>query len=192
MFMENNMLDFRGDITPARIQAYLVKINSWLKDRVTRVTQEDKTILERPFSKFLYDLCAQYKISQIYILGLIQKEQSALFKNTPPSDRVQNKILGYAITESGKIPGYDGFEMQFKSAIKQFRRYDTWEQVTQLQESKLYDDAEDRADLKAKGIDFDGTYKPQNTVEAKSILYNPRLAPLVQMGELYRKIEKDI
>lgn len=191
-FMEDYMLDFIPELTHMRIQEYLVKINSWLKNRITRVTQEDKTILERPFSKFMFDLCEQYKISQIYVLALIQKEQSALFRETPPKDSVQAKIVGYAITESGKIPGYDGFEMQFKSAIKQLSKYDTWSQVKNLETVQLCDDAEDRQCLKEMGVEFTGRYKPINKCEAKSALYTPRLYPLIQMGQLYNKIKAEI
>lgn len=204
-FVEDYMLDFIPEITSERIQKYLEKINSWLKDRVCEYPELDENgkpkkdedgeiiYIEKPFNEFIYDLCKEYQISQIYVLALIQKEQSALFRSAPPSDKTQAKIVGYAITESGKIPGYDGFEMQFRSAIKQLRRYDKWSQVTNLETVRgLCDDAEDKADLKTKGIDFTGSYKPKNKAEAKSLLYTPRLFPLVQMGELYKKIREVI
>ena len=182
-FVEDYMLKFVPAITGDRIQAYLEKINSWLRG----MTAEG-----RPFSYFLQDLCERYKVNQIWMLATIQKEQSALFRATPPSDKVINKILGYGIMETGTLPGYAGFEKQFKSAIKQFDKYDQWGQVRDYETYvvKLYDDVEDRADLKRKGIEFKGSYIAKNKAEAKSLLYTPRLAPLVQMGELYKKIEE--
>lgn len=184
-FVTEEMLNFIEEITSERIQAYLEKINSWLKNKMCS---------GKPFSLFLYDLCATHKVNQIWMLATIQKEQSALFRITPPSSSVQNKILGYAIMESGKLPGYDGFEKQFTSAIRQFKRYDEWEQVKNYTKIpvKLYDDAEDRAELKTKDIPFTEKYVATNKGEAKALLYTPRLAPLVQMGELYKKIDEVI
>ena len=181
-YVEDRMLKFDEAITGERIQNYLTKINSWLKG----MTAEGK-----PFAYFLQDLCRQHGVNQIWMLATVQKEQSALFRATPPPDRVINKILGYGIMETGTLPGYAGFEKQFKSAIKQFSKYDSWGQVVNYDTYvvKLYDDAEDRAELKQKGIKFTGSYIAGNKAEAKALLYTPRLAPLVQMGELFKEIE---
>lgn len=204
-YLENYMVEFVPAVTAEKIQAYLVKINSWLKDKICQVPvldeagkpkkNEDGKIITTPksFNQFIYDLCDQYKINQIYVLALIQKEQSALFTSKIPSEHIQNKIVGYAITESGKIPGYDGFEMQFMSAIKQLRRYDKWSQVTNLETVRgLCDDAEDRQCLREMGVESTSSYKPANIAEAKSMLYTPRMYPLIQMGQLYKKIEASI
>lgn len=182
MFINDEMLDFQPEITSARIQKYLETINSWLAQ---------KECNGKKFSEFLYELCDKYKINQIWMLASVQKEQSALFKSKPPSPVIQNKILGYAITESGKIPGFDGFETQFKSAIKQLRRYDSWNQVTGYETYvvKLFDDKEDRDELAKKGIKYTGSYTAQSKGEAKCLLYTPRLAPMIQMSELYNKIK---
>jgi len=181
-YVEDRMLKFDEAITGERIQNYLTKINSWLKG----MTAEGK-----PFAYFLQDLCRQHGVNQIWMLATVQKEQSALFRATPPPDRVINKILGYGIMETGTLPGYGGFEKQFKSAIKQFSKYDSWGQVVNFDKFvvKLYDDVEDRRDLERKGIKFTGSYVAQNVAEAKALLYTPRLAPLVQMGELFKEIE---
>lgn len=184
-YVEDYMLKFDPAITGERIQKYLEKINSWLKGM---------TADGRQFSYFLQDLCEHHKVNQIWMLATIQKEQSALFRATPPSDKVINKILGYGIMETGTLPGYAGFEKQFKSAIKQFDRYNEWGQVKNYDSFvvKLYDDVEDRRDLERKGIKFTGSYVAKNKAEAKALLYTPRLAPLVQMGELYKKIDEVI
>lgn len=184
-YVTDNMLEFRPDITGERIQKYLEKIGSWLAQRVCD---------DRPFAYFMQDLCEQYKVNQIWILATIQKEQSALFRATPPSSSVQNKILGYGIMETGKLPGYDGFEKQFTSAIKQFRRYDEWGQVKNYDSFvvKLYDDREDKQYLADRKIPVVSSYVAQTTGEARALLYTPRLAPLVQMGELYKKIDEVI
>lgn len=181
-YVEDYMLKFDPAITGERIQKYLEKINSWLKGM---------TADGRQFSYFLQDLCEHHKVNQIWMLATIQKEQSALFRATPPSDKVINKILGYGIMETGTLPGYTGFEKQFKSAIKQFDRYNEWGQVKNYDTYvvKLYDDVEDRCGLERKGIKFTGSYVAKNKAEAKALLYTPRLAPLIQMGELFKEIE---
>lgn len=184
-YVTDDMLKFRPDITAERIAKYLEKIGSWLSERMCD---------GRPFAYFLQDLCEHHKVNQIWILATIQKEQSALFRATPPSSSVQNKILGYGIMESGKLPGYDGFEKQFRSAIRQFERYDEWGQVKNYDHFvvKLYDDREDKQYLADRKIPAVASYVAQTTGEAKALLYTPRLAPLVQMGELYKKIDEVI
>lgn len=176
----NNILINDSDIwvgepvlTREDIQRFLNSIDSWLADKIVNVYGSDWF-----FSSYLHKICKTSGINVIYILALIQKEQSVLYKKTPPSPRVQSRILGYGMTESGDIPKYYGFTTQFNGAVWQLRHYkrDEKRKIERLDSMKLYD-----KDIKG--------YTPLTMAEKASLFYTPRYSALVLQSSLIESIE---
>ncbi len=181
IYIEDHMLEEYGYINANGIQTYLESINSWLKNEICTY-QEGKV----RFSKYIDLLCREFDIEPIYILSLIQKEQSALFRETPPSDSVKIKICGYGYTETGVMKEFQGFDKQLYHAIKQLRRYDKHAPVInwEITDIVLYDSS---SLLKREGYDY-VKIRASTKAEAKSFRYNPRIEGIKNHGEIWNRV----
>ena len=205
VLIEENMLEGYGYLDEIGIQTYLEKINSWLKDKVCDLSQFNdrvKGVLknhsnqefseiflnnkEMKFSNFLDLCCQEADIEPIWMLSLIQKEQSALFKTEPLPKRIQDKIVGFGNTENPNIKdNYVGFENEIFAATFRWRTYDTWSQIKNYQNTKimLYDSQKEL--LQAN---YEKYIVASNMAEAKAFLYNPRQNGIANHSKLWNKI----
>lgn len=151
-FLEGNAQGY----TANDIQMLTDKLNSWLSEH---------EVNGQPFSVWITNLADKYNINPLYLVALIQKEQSAVERSTAPADRVMRKIAGYGYTEEGvRKDAPNTFEKQLEAAARQLRNYDSWDVIKKLSKVKLYD----------KTPEGGTTLTPSNVAEAKSLLYNPR------------------
>jgi hypothetical protein len=151
-FLEGNAQGY----TANDIQALTEKLGSWLSEY---------DVNGKPFSVFITDLADKYNVNPLYLVALIQKEQSAVERAEPPKPSVMKKIAGYGYTEEGvRKDAPNTFEKQLEAAAKQLRNYDSWDVIKKLSKVKLYD----------KTPEGGTTLTPSNVAEAKSLLYNPR------------------
>lgn len=146
--------------------------DSWLADRADLVA-------------LIQNECREHDISEVYALALMQKEQSAFFRATPPSQRAQDWLYGYGCPEvGGRMSRFQGIENQIRHAIGQFERYKKWPGVKTLSPQRLYDSKET---LRALG--FKSPYTPRSLAEAASLTYNPRAEGLVNQIAIIKRIQ---
>jgi len=205
VLIDHGMVHDYGFLNADGIQKYLVAIDSWLKDRVCNPAKIPEWLLKKAesfkdeaareifvgkksvlFSAFIDALCREYDIEPIWILSLIQKEQSALFKSQAPSEFVQDKIVGYGNTENKSVPDkYVGFETELFAAIRQWRRYDEFLEVKcfATHNIRLYDSN----DMLAR-FGYERYIVASNAAEGKAFLYNPRIEGIANHAAIYARV----
>lgn len=207
VLIDHGMIHDYGSLNAVKIQQYLIAIDSWLKNKVCVVNKEsipewllkkaeefkDATAREIfigmkdvPFNIFIDALCREYNIEPIWILSLIQKEQSALFKSQAPTKFVQDKIVGYGNTENKSVPDkYVGFETELFASIRQWRKYDGFLEVQKYETHniRLYDSN----DMLAR-FGYERYIVASNASEGKAFLYNPRIEGIANHAAIYARI----
>lgn len=192
MLIEDRMMFTYGFINSAKnLQALLEKLDSWLVNK--KVDVSPKPIL---FSEWLCDLCQRHEIEPLYVLALIQKEQSAVERTEVPGQRTLDWIVGYGCPESGeRYAQFKGFEKQIPCAIKQFDRYERWPVILKWQTTpqRLFDPPA-KIPKNCKRIskaEVEGTertvYAPESKAEAMSFLYNPRYEGVSNLSRIWKK-----
>lgn len=202
ILIEERMISKYGYLDADAIQKYLVAIDSWLKDRICDLETIPDWLIEKaksfkngyaeavftskvkiPFSVFIDALCQEYDIEPIWILSLIQKEQSALFRSSAPQKFIQDKIVGYGNTENKSVPDkYVGFETELFAAIRQWRKYDGFLEVSKYETAniRLYDSGD-----MLKSYNYERYIVASNQAEAKAFLYNPRIEGIANHANIW-------
>lgn len=205
ILIKEHMVNNYGFLNADSIQKYLVAIDSWLKDRTCITATIPEWLLKKskefkdeaakaiftvkrnvPFSIFIDALCREYDIEPVWILSLIQKEQSALFRSVEPSKFIQDKIVGYGNTENKSVPDkYVGFETELFAAIRQWRKYDGFLEVKQWAKTniRLYDSN----DMLAR-YGYERYITASNESEAKAFLYNPRIEGIANHAAIWKRV----
>lgn len=205
LLIKEHMINKYGFLNADGIQKYLVAIDSWLKDRTCITATIPEWLIKKaeefkddaakaiftgkrnvPFSMFIDALCREYDIEPIWILSLIQKEQSALFKSQEPAKFIQDKIVGYGNTENKSVPDkYVGFETELFAAIRQWRKYDGFLEVKKYETHniRLYDSN----DMLVR-FNYDRYIVASNESEAKAFLYNPRIEGIANHAAIWKRV----
>lgn len=181
------------------LQSFLVRIKSWLANKLCfgvhnitpKVTINCGTN-GMLFTHFLDELCKIYNINPLWILASIQREQSGIYVSRELPKYVQDKILGYGITEQGIYPQFLGFENQIKHAIRTLRNYDSKVINYTNLKIKLYDSAKDREWLAKQNIEVIDPYTPQSKTDAKALIYTPRLRALYLSKDCFNRIYEGV
>lgn len=205
LLIKEHMINKYGLLDASGIQKYLESIDSWLKDRVCAPATIPEWLLKKAenfkdeaareiftnkkpvlFSVFIDALCREYDIEPVWILSLIQKEQSALFKSQAPTKFIQDKIVGYGNTENKSVPDkYVGFETELYAAIRQWRKYDGFLEVKKYETHniRLYDSNDM---LASHG--YERYIVASNESEAKAFLYNPRIEGIANHAAIWKRV----
>lgn len=179
VLIPNHLMFGYGFLDGMGIQKYLLSIKSWLAVKHCEN--------QRLFAYYLADLCKEYDIEPIYVLAMIQREQSALFRSEAPSQHVQDKLFGYGIpdgTEDAKQTPYYGFEQQLRGAVWQLRHYANprshWAAKMQdyLSNGKRMYDA--------------SNWRPATLAEAATATYTPHLSAVKIQAQLLQRISQEI
>lgn len=205
LLIKEHMINKYGFLNADGIQKYLVAIDSWLKDRTCITATIPEWLIKKaenfkdeaakaiftgkrnvPFSIFVDALCREYDIEPIWILSLIQKEQSVLFKSQEPPKSIQDKIVGYGNTENKSVPDkYVGFETELFAAIRQWRKYDGFLEVKEWAKTniRLYDSN----DMLVR-YGYERYIVALNESEAKAFLYNPRIEGITNHAAIWKRV----
>lgn len=187
MLIEDRMMYTYGYInSPKNLQGLLEKLDSWLANKKM---ENGKT-----FAEWLCENCQRYEIEPLYMLALMQKEQSAVQRSEVPVQRKLDWIVGYGCPESGeRYEQFKGFERQIPTALKQFTRYETRPVIMKWQTTpqRLFDPSKKlpirRGPQFGKNSKGEVTYQPESKAEAMSYLYNPRYEGVSNLSKIWKK-----
>lgn len=187
MLIEDRMMYTYGYINSAKnLQALLEKLDSWLASK--------KMESGKSFAEWLCENCQRYEIEPLYMLALIQKEQSVIERTVVPGQQRLDWVVGYGCPESGeRYQQFKGFERQIPAALKQFTRYETWPVISKWRTTpqRLFDPSKKlpikRGPQFGKDDDGNVTYQPESKSEAMSYLYNPRYEGVSNLSKIWHK-----
>ena len=164
-----------GYVTREATAAWIKKIGSWLAGRSDLLA-------------LLFKECDEHDIEPCDALALMQKEQSALFRRTAPTQHAMDWLYGYGCPEGGgRQSKFQGIENQIAFAIRGLRNYDTAPEVHDWEHRgpvHLYDAPGLLADTNGGAT----TRAPRSKAEAASLHYNPRMEGLTNQTQIWWQV----